>query len=135
MPLLKSSIKANRQNQKRRQRNAHVRKTVKASYKSVIDNALGGNKEAALKEASAAFSEIDKAVKKNIIAKNNGSRKKSRIHRLLKQAGVVMPTFEKLVKKASKPNVAKAKAPKKEAKQEVKKEVKKVVKKSVKKTK
>ena len=44
------------------------------------------NMEAAKKAMSAAYSKIDKAVKRNVLHRNNGARKKSRLAKAMAQA-------------------------------------------------
>ena len=47
------------------------------------------NKDLVLSSANEAFSLIDKAVKKNVLHKNNGANKKSRINKLVKNFLVI----------------------------------------------
>ena len=79
MPNTKSAIKAARQNIKRRATNLAVLEKIQKATKKV-KKAVAANKmddaKAALKEA---FAALDKAAKKNVIHKNNASRKKSRL--------------------------------------------------------
>jgi len=99
MPLLKSSIKANKQNIKRRKVNKSVLRELKSTYKLVTDSAQIGNLADAEKKISTVYSQIDRAVKKNLMKKNTGSRRKAKICRILKSAGSKVSTFEKKVKK------------------------------------
>lgn len=79
MPNTKSAIKAMRQNIKRRKINLKVLESVRKSAKQVRKAATAGKKDELNKALSAAFSALDKAAKKNVIHKNNASRKKSRL--------------------------------------------------------
>ncbi len=80
MPNTKSAIKAARQNIKRRAANLNtldaIRKAIKAVRKA-------GNKADGQKALAAASAALDKAAKKNVIHKNNASRKKSRLAKLV----------------------------------------------------
>lgn len=86
MPLLKSSIKQNRQNAKNRLRNdtqkLGTRKAIKAVEKMVAtketkDLSVSVNKAAGM---------IDKMAKKNLIHKNTAARRKSKLMRLANSA-------------------------------------------------
>ncbi|MBX4205006.1 MAG: 30S ribosomal protein S20 [Candidatus Doudnabacteria bacterium] len=79
MPNTKSAIKAMRQNIKRRAINLKVLESVRKTSKGVRKAMTAGKKEDISKALSAAFSALDKAAKKNVIHKNNASRKKSRL--------------------------------------------------------
>lgn len=116
MPLLKASIKANKQNIKNRARNNSNRRDLKATLKEIVTNMTKENLGAAEKMMSEAFSKIDKAVKKNLIKKNTGARKKALLHRSLKNAGSKVTTFEPLKKKNSVTKKAEPKAKKVETK-------------------
>jgi small subunit ribosomal protein S20 len=71
----RSVLKRARQAEKRRKRNF----AIKSQIKTLKRKALEGNKEA-LNEF---YSLVDKAVKKGIIHKNTGARKKSRLTKLV----------------------------------------------------
>ena len=87
MPLLKASIKANRQNIKRNKRNVSIKRKLKATYKTVVESAEKKDLKTAKDGLSVAFSELDKALKKNLLKKNTVARRKARLHRMLKNAG------------------------------------------------
>jgi small subunit ribosomal protein S20 len=76
MANIRSQIKRNRQNEKRRLRNKAVRSEVRTRTKIA-----GEGGEEALREA---MRSIDKAAAKGVIHKNQAARRKSR---LAKQAG------------------------------------------------
>ena len=89
----KSAIKRIRTAERNRLRN----KTYKSALRTLTKKYFGAvetytaeptpENMATVKHAmSAAYSKIDKAVKRNVLHKNNGARKKARIARILKQA-------------------------------------------------
>lgn len=97
MPIIASAKKQLRQNKKRNARNTHFKKMYSES-RVAFEKAI---KAGDLKAAKAVYinqtdkdgkttksglqSIIDKLVKKNIIHANNGSRKKSKFVRMMKQ--------------------------------------------------
>ena len=86
MANLRSAIKRNRQNKKRRLRNrvyrGQARTYIRDARESILEEDLDAAREATLKAVSA----LDKAAQKGVIHKNNASRRKSR---LLKQLGAL----------------------------------------------
>ena len=77
MANIKSQIKRNRQNEKRRTRNKAIRSEVNSRVKSTLKSAESGQSdEEALRIA---IKKIDKAARKNILNKNTAARKKSRL--------------------------------------------------------
>lgn len=72
-----------RQNLRRRQRNLIVLESIRKTAKQVRKLAASGSKADALKALSAAFAALDKAAKKNVIHRNNASRHKSRLAKLV----------------------------------------------------
>lgn len=77
MANIKSQIKRDRQNEKRRLRNRTVRGTARAAVRvarATIDE--GKLDQSALVEA---ISKLDKAVEKGVLHKNNAARRKSRL--------------------------------------------------------
>ncbi len=77
------------------ERNRLVNKSYKSSLKTLTKKTLANcekykqepnsdNKDVVLVSLNKAFSIIDKAVKKNVLHKNNGANKKSRINRVVK---------------------------------------------------
>ena len=83
MANIKSQIKRNRQNEKRRARNRRVRSEL-ATRTKVAVAAVEGSSDDADEKVGAAIKRIDKAAQKGILHKNTAARKKSR---LLKRAG------------------------------------------------
>lgn len=80
MPNTKSAIKAARQNIKRRAINLKALEGIRKAVKAVRKSTTKADAEKALKTA---FAALDKAAKKNIIHRNNASRKKSRLAKLV----------------------------------------------------
>ena len=78
MANIKSQIKRNRQNEKRRVRNKAVRSELKTRTKTVITAAEqdGDNLDEAVREA---IKKLDKAASKGVIHKNAAARRKSRL--------------------------------------------------------
>lgn len=83
MPNTKSAMKAARQNIKRRVTNLKALDAIRNTAKNFKKLAATGNKSEAAKALSAAFAALDKAAKKNIIHKNNASRHKSRLAKMI----------------------------------------------------
>jgi small subunit ribosomal protein S20 len=79
MANITSAVKRAKQSEASRVRNRSVRSSVLTMRKKVLAAITGGNKEEAVKLFSEYTSTLDKAAKKGVIAKNNASRKKSRV--------------------------------------------------------
>jgi small subunit ribosomal protein S20 len=79
MPRRRTSLKRNRQNQKKHLRNLKVKIQLKKTLKSLQELINTKNLEEAKKVISKVFSQLDKAAKKNIIHPKTASRKKSRL--------------------------------------------------------
>ena len=75
---IKSQIKRNRQNEKRRLRNKSVRSEMHTRAKSALAAAASGE-EHAEEKLRAAIKRIDKAAAKGVIHKNTAARRKSRL--------------------------------------------------------
>lgn len=96
MPLIASAKKQLRQNQKRKARNDHFRalyREARVAFEAAIKNKdveaaktiMVNQKDKDGKTTRSGLqSIIDKLVKKNIIHKNNGSRRKAKFVRMLK---------------------------------------------------
>ena len=78
MAKIKSQIKRNRQNEKRRLRNKSVRSEMHTRSKSALTAAMAGDQDVGEKLRSA-IKRIDKAAAKGVIHKNTASRRKSRL--------------------------------------------------------
>lgn len=87
MPIIKSAKKRARQAKVREARNRITKKNMREAIKALREDAANGGKNAAelFKKVQ---STIDTAVKKNILHKNNGARKKARLNAELKRLGV-----------------------------------------------
>ena len=78
MANIKSQIKRNRQNEKRRLRNKAVRSELRTRAKSAVNAATEGGDN--LEEATRlAIKKLDKAASKGVIHKNQAARRKSRL--------------------------------------------------------
>ena len=83
MANIKSQIKRNRQNEKRRLRNKSVKSSLKTAIRKLHESAAGGDADttaALLREASR---KLDKAVSKGVIHKNQAANRKSAIAKRL----------------------------------------------------
>ena len=94
MPIIKSAIKRAKQAVVRRERNVATKKDVKSAVKAF-------HAKPSAKTLSAAQSEIDTAVKKNILDKRTAARRKSQLSRVAKEAGVKLETTKKAPTKAA----------------------------------
>lgn len=107
MPIIKSAIKRMKQTQVRRDRNVATKRDMKAAVKAFLA-------KPSAKTLSAAQSEIDTAVKKNVLNKNTAARRKSALARVAKDAGVKLekaaPKAKATTKAAAKPAAKKAPA-------------------------
>lgn len=108
MPIIKSAIKRAKQTLKRRIRNVGIKQDIKDATKAFIA-------KPSAKALSAAQSELDTAVKKGLLKKNTVSRRKARLAKIAKNAGV------KLTAAPAKKPVAAKTAPKAVAKPVAKK--------------
>lgn len=100
MPIIKSAIKRAKQTIKRRERNVGIKRDIKNATKEFMAKPTATS-------FSAAQSEIDTAVKKGLIKKNTGARRKVQLSKFAKTSGVKF-TATKTVKKAE-PKVVAAK--------------------------
>ena len=85
MANIKSQIKRNRQNEKRRLRNKTVRSEMRTRIKQAEAAAAAGDDDAAEKQRLA-MKHIDKAAAKGIIHLNDAGRRKSRLSKRLAKA-------------------------------------------------
>ena len=77
MPIIKSAKRAARQADKRTAHNAEIKKDIKAAVKAFKDKPTAKN-------LAKVQSEYDKAVKKDLLKKNTVSRRKAKLHAILK---------------------------------------------------
>jgi small subunit ribosomal protein S20 len=80
---IKSQIKRNRQNEKRRLRNRYARGITRAALTEAREAIQAGDIENSEATVSAALSALDKAAQKGILHKNNAARRKSRLMKKL----------------------------------------------------
>jgi len=83
---IKSQIKRNRQNEKRRLRNRVARGAARTAIKQAQAAFEEGNVENSKTAVVAAISALDKAAEKGVIHKNNAARRKSRLMKALATA-------------------------------------------------
>lgn len=83
MANIKSQIKRNRTNERRRLRNKAVKSELKTLVRSFREAAVEGNEDAARTAMRAAARKLDKAASKGVIHKNQAANRKSAMaHRL-----------------------------------------------------
>lgn len=83
----KSALKRNRQNEKKNERNKHVRSTLRTFIKRVREAVAQKDAGAAKEALAAAIPVIDGAASKGVIHRNNASRNVSRLTRLVGTLG------------------------------------------------
>ena len=83
MANIKSQIKRNRQNQKRRARNRVFRGSARTYVKKARLAIESGDVDAARAATIQAVSALDKAAEKRVLHKNNASRRKGRLMKKL----------------------------------------------------
>ncbi|HLU44215.1 MAG TPA: 30S ribosomal protein S20 [Natronosporangium sp.] len=85
MANIKSQIKRNRQNEKRRLRNKSVKSSLKTAIRKFHTAADAGDVDTATSLQRAAARALDKAASKGVIHKNQAANRKSAIARRLDQ--------------------------------------------------
>jgi small subunit ribosomal protein S20 len=80
---IKSQIKRNKQNDKRRVRNRVLRGSARTMVSKARVAVASGDAEQAQESVLKAISTLDQAAEKGIIHKNNAARRKSRLMKLL----------------------------------------------------
>ena len=120
MPIIKSAIKRAKQSLGRRSRNLQTKRAVKADVLALHNAIASGEKVPEM--LAAAYSEIDRAVKKHTIHKNTAARRKSQLATAIAKASGEAPVAEVKTTKgagaaakkttAKKPAAAKASAAK-----------------------
>lgn len=83
MANIKSQIKRNAQNEKRRLRNRVFRGTARIAVRDARKAMEGGVADETQKAVQEAISALDKAAEKGVIHKNNAARRKSRLMKRL----------------------------------------------------
>jgi small subunit ribosomal protein S20 len=76
---IRSAIKRNRQNEKRRTHNRLFRGSARTQVRKARTAIMDGNKKLASEEVKVAIKKLDRAAAKGIIHKNNAARRKSRL--------------------------------------------------------
>ncbi len=84
MAIIKSQIKRNRQNEKRRLRNRVYRGSTRTYIKEARAAIEKGEYETAQKATHVAIISLDRAAAKGVIHKNNAARRKSRLMKQLR---------------------------------------------------
>jgi small subunit ribosomal protein S20 len=80
---IKSQIKRNKQNEKRRVRNRVMRGSARTSIKKAQVQLESGKSEETKKTVLEAISVLDRAAQKGTIHRNNAARRKSRLMKAL----------------------------------------------------
>lgn len=83
MANIKSAIKRNKQNEKRRQANRVFRGQARTAVKKARVALKADNKEEAQAKVMEAVKSLDKAASKGVVHKNNAARRKSRLMKQL----------------------------------------------------
>ncbi len=83
MAHIKSQIKRNKTNEKRRLRNSAFKSSMKTAIKNVIVAVENNNAEAAKEALNFASKKLDKAVTKGLKHKNYVARQKSRLSKMV----------------------------------------------------
>jgi len=83
LPQRKAGIKDLRQNRTRQMRNLDIKTALKKTIKKFLASIESKNKSEAASNLKLVFKKLDKAAKRNILAKNTVSRRKSRFNKLL----------------------------------------------------
>jgi len=78
---IKSQIKRNRQNEKRRLRNKSVKSSLKTAVRKFHEATVAGDAEQAAALMRAASRQLDKAASKGVIHQNQAANRKSAIAR------------------------------------------------------
>ncbi|MFC4334531.1 30S ribosomal protein S20 [Salininema proteolyticum] len=79
MANIKSKEKRNRQNEKRRMRNKSVKSSLKTAIRKFRESAATGDIAAAKTNLQAASRQLDKAVSKGVVHKNQAAQRKSKM--------------------------------------------------------
>jgi small subunit ribosomal protein S20 len=100
---IKSQIKRNRQNDKRRLRNRVYRGQTRTAIKDARVVIESQDAEASKKAVLEAISALDKAAEKGVIHKNNAARRKSRLMKAFNKMEPVQPAAETAAPAAEEP--------------------------------
>lgn len=80
---IRSAIKRNRQNKKRRLQNRVFRGSARTQVRKARNAIVAGEKKKAVEEVKQAIIKLDRVAAKGIIHKNNAARRKSRLMKQL----------------------------------------------------
>ena len=94
MPIIKSAIKRVKQANVRRERNVATKRAIKQAVKAFETKPTS-------ESLSKAHSELDKALKKNLLHKNTVARRKATLAKAAKDAGVKLSAAKKTAPKAA----------------------------------
>ena len=83
MANIRSAIKRNRQNKKRRIHNRVFRGSARTQIRKARNAIVAGEKKLAVEEVNKAIANLDRTAAKGIIHKNNAARRKSRLMKQL----------------------------------------------------
>ena len=98
MANIKSQIKRNRQNEKRRVHNRNLRGAARTAV-TAARNAFSENDPETKEAVLSAISTLDKAAEKGVVHKNNASRRKGRLMKRLAAFLAAPPVVEDADKK------------------------------------
>ena len=102
MANIKSQIKRNKQNEKRRLRNRGYRGTARIAVREARSAMASDNAEESRAAVLKAISALDKAAERGVLHKNNASRRKGRLMKQLSSLNVELkPTKEATAKEAT----------------------------------
>ncbi|GFG50904.1 30S ribosomal protein S20 [Mycolicibacterium agri] len=82
MANIKSQMKRNRTNERRRLRNQSVKSSLRTAIRKFREAAQSGDKETAAELLTATSRKLDKAASKGVIHKNQAANKKSALTRV-----------------------------------------------------
>lgn len=112
MPIIKSAVKRMRQTAKRRARNVSSKRSMRGEIKLLMEQIEKKDAKNAAETFKRVQSELDKAVKKNILKKNTAARKKAQLAAKVKAIGSTStPTAKKAPAKATAKKATPAKSP------------------------
>ncbi|MCL4874690.1 30S ribosomal protein S20 [bacterium] len=80
-----SAIKRHKQSEKRKQRNASVKSSLRTAVKKVKEAVAAGKADEAKANLKNAITELDKAASKGVLHRNNASRRVSRLSKLVNE--------------------------------------------------
>lgn len=101
MPIIKSAIKRVKQDAKRRERNRVVKDELKSRIKALNKVVTNGDSKKVEKALNDVYSQIDKAVKKNLLHKHTAARKKSQLAKTIASLAPPKKTKSTAAKKTS----------------------------------